>query len=125
MDKYAPSGKYVTAGRIYHCPVEVTMEVIGGKWTPVLLAHLKEGVRRFGELHRLMPDVSEKMLVQRLRELERAGLVARTVHPGRTPRVEYDLTDEGRSLGPALQALYDWGRGRADREGLTVSPVGG
>jgi DNA-binding HxlR family transcriptional regulator len=125
MDKYALSGKYVMAARDYHCPVEVTMEVIGGKWTPVLLAHLKEGVRRFGELRRLMPDVSEKMLVQRLRELERAGLVARTSYPGRPPRVEYDLTDEGRSLGPALQALYDWGRARATREGLTISPVTG
>lgn len=112
----------MTAPRTYHCPVEVTMDVIGGKWTPVLLAHLKEGVHRFGELRRLMPDVSEKMLTQRLRELERAGIVGRTTHPGRPPRVEYDLTDEGRSLGPALQALYDWGRGRADRTGLTIAP---
>jgi len=111
----------MTAG--YHCPVEVTMDVIGGKWTPVLLAHLKEGVHRFGELRRRMPDVSEKMLTQRLRELERAGIVARTEHPGRPPHVEYALTAEGRSLGPALQALYDWGTRRAERHGIAIEPV--
>lgn len=99
------------------------MDVIGGKWTPVLLAHLKEGVHRFGELRRRMPDVSEKMLTQRLRELERAGIITRTEYPGRSPRVEYALTEEGRALGPALQVLYDWGERRADRLGLTITPV--
>lgn len=96
-------------GGVYHCPVEVTMDIIGGKWTPVVLAHLKEAPRRFSQLRRLIPDITEKMLTQRLRELEAAGIVSRTVLSATPPHVEYDLTDDGRSLAPALQALYDWG----------------
>lgn len=106
----------------YNCAVEVTVELIGGKWKPVILAHLKEGVHRYGELRRRMPSTSEKMLIQQLRELESAGLVRRTVFDTVPPQVEYTLTDEGRTLGPVLTALYDWGRQRAARTGLTVGP---
>lgn len=102
----------------YHCPVEVTMDVVGGKWRPVILAHLKEGVHRYGELHRRMPDVSEKMLVQRLRELEADGLVSR--HEREAAWVEYRLTEEGHSLAPVLQAMYDWGLARAHRAAATI-----
>ncbi|WP_222598292.1 winged helix-turn-helix transcriptional regulator [Lentzea tibetensis] len=91
---------------MYHCPVELTMDVIGGKWRTVILAHLKEGTHTYGELRRKMPGISEKMFVQRLNELREAGLVGRTEVP---PHVEYALTGEGRSLAPVLQALYDWG----------------
>ena len=80
-------------------------------------------MHRFGELRRRIPDVSEKMLTQRRRELERAGIVTRTEYPGRSLRVEYALTEEGRALGPALQALYDWGERRAERHGITIKPV--
>ncbi len=104
----------------YHCPVEVTVDLIGGKWKPVILAHLKEGVHRYGELRRLMPTTSEKMLVQQLRELEADGLVARTVFDTVPPQVEYDLTDEGRTLVPVLTALYTWGEQRAERTGLVL-----
>ncbi|GAA4217202.1 helix-turn-helix domain-containing protein [Actinocatenispora rupis] len=106
------------------------MDVLGGRWTVVILAHLKEGVHRYGELRRRMPDITEKMLTQRLRELERAGLVERTPHGGAAADdarpwlgVSYDLTDEGRGLKPVLQALYDWGAARADRYALPVDPV--
>lgn len=99
----------------YHCPVELAVGVIGGRWRPVILAHLKEGVHRYGELRRRMPHVSEKMLVQRLRELEADGLVSRHDHGTVPLRVEYRLTEEGRSLAPVLQALYDWGVARAAR----------
>lgn len=109
---------------VYHCPVEVTMEVIGGKWTPVILAHLKERPRRFSELRRLIPDITEKMLTQRLRSLEVDDIVARTVLADIPPRVSYDLTEHGRSLGPALQALYDWGAMRAEAFDLVVEPTG-
>ena len=105
----------------YHCPVELTLDVVGGKWRTVLLAHLKEGVHRYGELRRLVPDVSEKMLVQRLRELERDGLVERRDKGTAPPHVEYRLTDEGHSLAPVLQALYDWGTARAARTGIGIS----
>ena len=109
--------------RKYHCPVELTADLIGGRWRSVILAHLKEGVHRYGQLRRRMPQVSEKMLVQRLRELEAAGLVARTEHPTVPPTVEYALTDEGRSLTPVLQALYDWGAARAARTGVSIDEI--
>jgi DNA-binding HxlR family transcriptional regulator len=108
---------------VYHCPVEVTMELIGGKWTAVILAHTKESPRRFSELRRLIPDVSEKMLTQRLRALEAAGLLNRTIVSTTPPNVVYDLTAAGRSLEPALQALYDWGRAWADVNGVIVEGV--
>ncbi len=96
------------------------MEVLGGKWTAVVLAHIKEEPRRFSELRRLIPDISEKMLTQRLRSLEADGLLQRTVVSDTPPHVIYDLTKTGRSLGPALQALYDWGLTRADTLGVTI-----
>jgi DNA-binding HxlR family transcriptional regulator len=105
----------------YHCPVELAVDVIGGRWRPVILAHLKEGVHRYGELRRRMPQVSEKMLIQRLRELESDGLVSRHDHGTVPPRVEYRLTEEGVSLTPVLQALYDWGSARAARTGATIA----
>lgn len=105
----------------YYCPVEATVDLIGGKWKPVILAHLKEGVRRYGELRRLMPATSEKMLVQQLRELEASGLVRRTAFETVPPQVEYDLTEEGWSLAPVLTALYEWGEKRCAREGITFS----
>ena len=105
----------------YHCPVELTVDVVGGKWRVVILARLKEGVHRYGELRRRMPHVSEKMLVQRLRELEADGLVSRHDHGTVPPHVEYRLTEEGVSLAPVLQALYDWGAARAARTGTSVT----
>ncbi|OLF17990.1 HxlR family transcriptional regulator [Actinophytocola xanthii] len=111
--------------RRYYCPVEVTVDVLAGRWTPVILAHLKEGVHRYGELRRRMPAVSEKVLTERLRGLERDGLVERTVHDGVPAPVSYRLTEEGRSLAPVLAALYDWGTARAARMGVPVEPVDG
>ncbi|MEV6430153.1 helix-turn-helix domain-containing protein [Nocardia sp. NPDC051463] len=99
----------------YNCAVEVTVDLIGGKWKPVILAQLKKGVHRYGELRRLMPSTSEKMLVQQLRELEADNLVERTVFDTVPPQVEYRLTEEGWTLVPVLTALYEWGRKRADR----------
>jgi DNA-binding HxlR family transcriptional regulator len=103
----------------YSCPVELTVDVVGGRWRTVLLSHLKEGVHRYGELRRLTPGISEKMLSQRLRELEADGLISRRDLGTVPPHVEYELTDEGRTLAPVLQALYDWGAARAERSGIT------
>ena len=108
--------------RRYHCAVELAVDVIGPKWRPVILAHLKEGIHRYGELRRRMPGVSDKMLTQRLRELESDGLVTRRDLGTNPPHVEYSLTDEGRTLAPVLQALYDWGAARAAAEGIEVGP---
>ncbi|MCA5892273.1 helix-turn-helix transcriptional regulator [Isoptericola sp. NEAU-Y5] len=107
----------------YGCPVEVTLGVIGGAWSVVILAHLKEGPRRYGELRRLVTGISEKMLTQQLRHLVTVDLVVRRPLGGNPPAVEYTLTDDGRRLGPALQALHDWGADRAERDGLVVTSM--
>ncbi|NYI90371.1 DNA-binding HxlR family transcriptional regulator [Amycolatopsis endophytica] len=107
----------------YHCPVELAVDVIGGKWAVVILAHLKESEHRYGELRRRLPGISEKMLTTRLRELEAAGLVERIAAEGKVPAVTYRLAPEGRELAPALQILYDWGERRAKREGVPIEPV--
>ena len=104
----------------YSCPVELATDVIGGRWRTVLLSRLKEGVHRYGELRRLVPGISEKMLSQRLRELEADGLITRRDLGTVPPHVEYELTAAGHSLAPVLQALYDWGLGRARSEGIDV-----
>jgi DNA-binding HxlR family transcriptional regulator len=98
----------------------LTVDVVGGRWRTVILARLKEGVHRYGELRRLTPGISEKMLSQRLRELEADGLVTRRDHGTVPPHVEYELTEEGHSLAPVLQAMYDWGAARAARTGADV-----
>ncbi|GGL22604.1 hypothetical protein GCM10011588_41990 [Nocardia jinanensis] len=94
------------------------MDVVSGKWKGLILWELENyGVRRFGELRRGLPGVSEKMLIQQLRELEEDGLVDRTAHPEVPPRVEYRLTALGRSLNTALEPLGAWGRERIERTG--------
>jgi DNA-binding HxlR family transcriptional regulator len=101
--------------------VELAMETIGGKWAVVILAHLKQGPLRYGELRRLMPDVTEKMLTQRLRELEADGLVERIVHSEAPPAVSYRMIDD--ELRDVLQALYAWGSGRAARDDVKIEPA--
>ena len=117
MPKPAPEN-----GQRFHCPVELTLEVIGGKWATVVLAHLKEGTHRYGALRRRIPGVSEKVLVQRLRGLEARGLIERRSDGGRPPEVEYRLTEEGLGLVPVLEALHAWGERRAERTGVRIEP---
>ncbi len=93
-----------------NCPVRATMEIIGGKWKPIILYYLKIGeVQRFGAFQRLIPHITKKMLTQQLRELEIDGIIARKVYPQVPPKVEYTLTDYGKTLKPILQAMADWG----------------
>lgn len=92
-----------------NCPVAATLELIGGKYKALLLWHLSGKVLRFGELSRLVPEATPKMLTQQLRELESDGLIKRKVYPVVPPKVEYALTEEGESLFPILQAMYAWG----------------
>jgi DNA-binding HxlR family transcriptional regulator len=91
------------------CHVETALEVIGGKWKPLILWHLYDGVRRFGELRRLIPGVTRKMLTQHLRELEQDGVIGRNVYQGKPLKVEYSFTKYGNTLWPVLKNLCDWG----------------
>lgn len=92
------------------CDVEATLSVIGGRWKPILVCHLLSGPKRFGELKRLTPNATERMITLQLRELEADGVVSREVFREVPPRVEYDATDYGRSLEPILVAMQEWGR---------------
>jgi DNA-binding HxlR family transcriptional regulator len=95
------------------CPIEVTLAVLGGKWKSVILFHLKDRRLRFGELRRRIPNVTQKMLTQQLRELEADGVISRTVHAEVPPRVEYAITPHGRTLAPVLEAMCRWGKTHA------------
>jgi len=91
-----------------NCPVEAAFDVIGGKWKAVILFQLSVGTKRFSELQRILFKVTPRMLTNQLRDLERDGLVHREVYAQVPPKVEYSLTDLGRSLVPPLVALKDW-----------------
>ena len=92
------------------CPVEVTVNLIGSKWKVLILRELIKGTKRFGELHRcIRGGVSQKMLTQQLRDMERDGLITRKIYPEVPPRVEYSLTELGLTLKPILNAMHDWG----------------
>ena len=92
-----------------HCPVEATLELIGGKYKALILWHLSVKTLRFSELNKLLPTATAKMLTQQLRELEAHKLIHREVFPVIPPKVEYSLTELGRSLMPVLVAMRDWG----------------
>ena len=94
--------------KVYGCPVELSLELLGGKWKSVILAYLKDRPRSYGELRQLIPDLSDKVLTERLRGLEAQGLAARQIGP-EPGRVRYSLTERGKSLRPVLEALYAWG----------------
>lgn len=95
------------------CPVERALEVIGGKWTMLILRELYVGTRRFGELRVALAGISPKTLTERLRILEQQGIVARKIYPEVPPRVEYSLTGRGRTLGPIIEAMREWGAQQA------------
>lgn len=109
------------AERSLVCPVRTTLNVLGGKWKLLILSYLLEEPRRYGELKRLMPEITEKMLIQELRDLEADGIVARTVHQVVPPRVDYSLTEQGQSIRPFFSALLDWGFQYLNRENNSVS----
>jgi DNA-binding HxlR family transcriptional regulator len=91
------------------CAVELCLEVIGGKWKGAILSHLLGGTKRFGELRRLMPAVTQRMLTTQLRELEDDGVIVRTVHPQLPPKVEYALSGFGHALAPIIALMQTWG----------------
>lgn len=95
------------------CPVEATLELIGGKWKGIVLFHLLDGRIRFSDLKRKINCVTQRMLTKQLRELEADGLVTRTVYAEVPPRVEYELTKEGKTLKSILHSLKKWGENQA------------
>lgn len=98
--------------------VENALKLLEGRWKLVILFHLFGGrIQRFSDLERAIPGISQKMLIQQLRQLERDGIVRRIVHHQVPPKVEYCLTDWGQALCPALDALLTWATGRKDAEG--------
>ncbi|MCP4020340.1 MAG: winged helix-turn-helix transcriptional regulator [Desulfobacteraceae bacterium] len=111
--------KQKTNKKKYYCYFELTLQVIGGKWKSIILYHLgNEKVLRFGELKKAMPNITEKMLIQQLRELEADELVHRKVYKQVPPKVEYSLTEFGETILPTLQQLKEWGIQYEQRFGL-------
>lgn len=94
----------------YYCSVELTLQVIGGKWKPIIIYRLgNEGTLRFSEIKRSIPNITQKMLTQQLRELEADGVVHREVYAQVPPKVEYSLTELGQSVMPVIRSLCGWG----------------
>jgi len=98
----------------YQCSMELTLDLIGGKWKALILWHLGESTLRFSELKRTLPKITQKMFTQQLRELEGSGLVNRFIYTQIPPKVEYSLTPAGKSLLPILETLCQWGLNYAD-----------
>ena len=91
------------------CDVEATLSVIGGRWKPILICRLLGGRKRFSELCRLAPNATERMITRQLRELEADGIISRHVFAEVPPRVEYEITDDGKTLEPIIEAMQAWG----------------
>jgi DNA-binding HxlR family transcriptional regulator len=105
----------------YNCPVGATLELIGGKYKALILWHLMDTTLRYGELRKIIPQATPKMLTQQLRELEEANLIIRTVYPVVPPKVEYKLSDLGMSIKPILETMYVWGKNYFKRSGKEVN----
>lgn len=100
----------ILGNKPYRCAFELTLEIIGGKWKLLIIYFLAgRGMLRFGELRRCLPEVSERMLVKQLRELERDKIIHRDIHQAVPPRVDYSLTEAGKTLIPIMNSLRDWG----------------
>src|SRR5437764_536985 len=90
-------------------PIQTTLNVIGGKWKPLILWHVGEDTLRFSELYRKINGITQKMLTQQLRETEKDSLISRKIYPEIPPKVEYSMTEYGKSLQPVLKSMCDWG----------------
>ncbi|WGV60070.1 helix-turn-helix domain-containing protein [Brevibacillus brevis] len=114
--------KYGVSPDMQACPVETTLDVIGGKWKGIILYQLLNGTKRFNEFRRLNPGITQFMLTLQLRELERDGIIHREIYKEVPPRVEYSLTDLGRTLEPVIMSMKVWGESYKERlnENLTI-----
>ncbi|SKC38312.1 winged helix-turn-helix transcriptional regulator [Maledivibacter halophilus] len=95
--------------KTYQCPLELSIDLIGGKWKSIILWQLREKILRFSQLKRRLPGITQKMLTQQLRELEADGLINRKVYPQVPPKVEYSLTEYGKTVLPILRLMFKWG----------------
>lgn len=102
----------------YYCPVGETIQMIGGKYKALILWFLTEEPKRFGQLQKLIPQATPKMLTQQLRELEQDSLLVRTVYPVVPPKVEYSLSPLGQTMIPILEAMYQWGEDYLKERGI-------
>jgi DNA-binding HxlR family transcriptional regulator len=110
----------VLNGREFHCAMDVTMKYIGGKWKTVVLWYLRKDRKRFSELRRHIPNITEKMLSLQLKDLENDGIIGRKLYAEVPPKVEYFLTDFGKSLIPMLEEIASWGRTLAESKGKVI-----
>lgn len=110
-------------GKEFHCAMDITMRYIGGKWKTVVLWYLKKDKKRFSELKKLIPNITEKMLSLQLKELEKDGIVNRKLFMEVPPRVEYSLTFFGKTLIPMLEEIAKWGRMQAESKGKLIDKV--
>ena len=111
-------------GREFHCAMDITMHYIGGKWKTVVLWYLRKDKKRFSELKRLIPNITEKMLSLQLKDLEKDGIIKRKIYAEVPPKVEYYLTDFGKTLIPMLEEIALWGRNLARSKGKMVDKEG-
>lgn len=102
--------RYKLNGTYYYCPVDLTLQIIGGRWKGIVIWNLRDNKMRFGELKKVLVTINDKMLSQVLKELEMQGVVNRKVYEVVPPKVEYSLTEEGRKLLPIMQAMNDYGQ---------------
>ena len=98
----------------YDCPIDFSLDLIGGKWKVLIIWELGQSTKRFTELERLLPGVTRKVLIQQLKDLELYKIIERTVYPEVPPKVEYSLTEQGRKLLPVFDSLYHWGERHMD-----------
>lgn len=112
--------KYRLRNEDFHCALDITMRYIGGKWKPVVLWYLRKDKKRFSELKAHIPDITDKMLSIQLKSLEEDGIIKRTLYAEVPPRVEYEFTEEGKSIIPVVEAIAKWGRTKGDTEGKLV-----
>jgi DNA-binding HxlR family transcriptional regulator len=118
---YYTKGNYMIEEKKYNCPFELTLELIGGKWKGLILWHIHEKkVLRNGELLRLIPRITQKMLTQQLREMEENGLIRRVIYEQVPPKVEYSLTEHGKSLRPILDMMLSWGIDYAQEKNIFI-----
>lgn len=104
----------------FNCPLELTMDIVKGKWQCVILWHLRLGPLRFGQLQRRLPGITQKMLSQQLLKLEQDFLLTKKIYPIIPPKVEYSLTELGKSFIPILHSMYSWGRNYSKIYGIKV-----
>lgn len=109
MDNQCNKPIYIFKNREYFCSLELAMEIIGGKWKSMMIFHLRDGAMRSGDLQRTLKGIANKMFTQTARELEADGLIERIVYPVVPPKVEYKLTEKGKSILPIVQQLAQWG----------------